>query len=103
MKQLLFFILLLTVFMTVEAQQDNKKSAFAFVFIRFNAGEDVYEIRMDTGQAAISKWASTMTDSSGKALNFVSPAAAFNYVVSSGWKFQEAIWATQSYLFKKDD
>jgi hypothetical protein len=103
MKQFLFFIVLLTGFITVEGQQDSKKSRFAFVFIRFNAGDDVYEIRMDTGQAAISKWASTMTDSSGKTLNFVSPAAALNYVVSSGWKLQETIWATQSYLFKKDD
>ena len=103
MKQLLFFILLLAAFATVKAQHDHTKSRFAFVYIRLNAGEDVYEIRMDSGQAPITRRASLMTDNSGKTINFVSPAAALNYVQSIGWKLQETIWATQSYLFKKDD
>ena len=103
MKQILFFIFLSVATINANAQHNNVKGRFAFVFIRFNAGADVYEIRMDSGQAPISKWTSTMTDSAGRALNFVSPAAALNYVENNGWKLQETIWATQSYLFRRDD
>jgi hypothetical protein len=104
MKQLLFFILFVIAFIRVEAQHDIKKSRFAFVSIPFNAGDGVYEIRIDSGQAPITRRASIMRDSAGKSLQFVSPAAALHYVESIGWKLQEVLHDTesQSYLFKKD-
>ena len=103
MKQLLFFIFFVMAFTRIEAQH-NSKSRFAFVSIPFNAGDDEYEIRIDSGQAPIARRASIMRDSAGKSLRFVSPAAALNYVESIGWKLQEVLHDTesQSYLFKKD-
>ena len=113
MKQLLFFIFFVTAFTRVEAQHDIKRSRFAFVSIPFNAGDDEYEIRIDSGQVPITRRASIMRDSTGKSLKFVSPAAALDYVESIGWKLQEALHDTeggpaggigtsQSYLFKRD-
>jgi len=111
MKQLLFFLFLLVVFIKVEAQDDIKKGKFALVSIRLDAGQGMYEIRIDTGQAPITKKASIMKDGSGNPILFVSPAAALNFFDGLGWKLQKVlndseapggIGSNHSFLFRKD-
>jgi hypothetical protein len=111
MKQLLLPILLSMTFTSVEAQQNNKKSRFAFVAIAYDARDEMYDIRIDSGQAPIKRTAPMMTDSFGQVIKFVSPASALNYVESAGWKLVEVIPNTEgsfslgtslAYLFKKD-
>ena len=116
MKHLLLLIFLSISFISIEAQQNSKKSRFAFVSIPFDARDKMYEVRIDSGQAPISKRGPTMTDNFGQVIKFVSPAAALNYVENAGWKLVEvlhdtegsagsgsgSIWTNLSYLFKKD-
>jgi len=117
MRQLLLLIFLSIAFKTVDAQLESRGSRFAFASISLNGGDQLYEIRIDSGQAAISRRGPIMTDSSGKALKFLSPAAALNYLESVGWKLEEVLHDTEgafgsgtgsvqtsiSYLFKRDD
>lgn len=103
MKQLLLLLVSSMTFITVQAQHESQRNRFAFVFTPFKAGDDMYQIRIDSGQAPIERKASIMKDSTGKSLQFVSPAAALNYMESIGWKLQKVLnEAGNSFLFKKD-
>jgi|SRR4030095_2512929 len=116
MKQLLFFICLSIAFMKLEAQQNSKKSRFAFVSVPFDANDGMYAIRIDSGQAPITRKGPIMTDSFGRSIKFVSPAGALNYLEGIGWTLAEVLHDTEgsyglgtgsvgttlSYLFKKD-
>ena len=115
MKHLLLLIFLSITFISVEAQTGLKKSRFAFISIPYDARDEMYQIRIDSGQAPITRRGPLMTDSFGQVIKFVSPAAALNYVESVGWKLVEvlqntegssslgtgAIGTTLSYLFRK--
>jgi hypothetical protein len=116
MKQLLLLILLSIAFISVEAQTGGKKSRFAFISIAYDGTDEMYYVRIDSGQAPISKKGPIMTDRFGQVIKFISPAAALNYVENGGWKLVEvlhntegssslgtgSIGTTLSYLFRKD-
>jgi hypothetical protein len=88
MKQFLLCIFLIAAFSNTEAQKDSTKSRFAFVSIYF---DDVYKIKIDSGQVAVTKKTSFVTDSSGNDLKFVSSGAALNYLGAKGWKLHTVL------------
>lgn len=116
MRQLLLLLPFSISFITAEAQSGIKKSRFAFVAIEYHARDDMYDIRIDSGQAPITRTGPLMTDSFGQVIKFVSSAAALNYLEAVGWKLVEvlpltgggssfgtgSIGTTLSYLFRKD-
>jgi hypothetical protein len=53
MKQLLPLLFLLIALSRVEAQSGIKKSRFAFVAIDYDARNEMYDARIDSGQAPI--------------------------------------------------
>jgi len=103
-------------FLIAGAQVGIKKSRFAFVAIGYDARDEMYDIRIDSGQAPITRTGPLMTDSFRQVIKFVSTAAALNYLENVGWKFVEvlpltgggssfgtgSIGTTLSYLFRKD-
>lgn len=114
MKTYLLFVVIITIFSKANAQQSESNERFAFISIYF---EDVYKIKIDSGQAAIAKKTPFVTDSAGNVLRFTSPAAALTFVGSKGWKFQAILFdidesysttgrmyiqTGHGYLFKKD-
>ena len=117
MKQLVLLVFLSIPFISVEAQTGIKKSRFAFISIPYDAKDEMYYMRIDTGQAPISRRGPIMTDNFGQVIKFVSPAGALNYVENGGWKLVEVLHNTEgssslgtgsisttlSYLFRRDD
>ena len=116
MKQLVLLGFLSIPFISVEAQTGIKKSRFAFVSIPYDAKDEMYYMRIDSGQAPITRTGPLMTDSFRQVIKFVSTAAALNYLENVGWKLVEvlpltgggssfgtgSIGTTLSYLFRKD-
>lgn len=114
MKPFLLLLLIVAGFLKADAQGSSNKERFAFVSIYF---DDVYKIKIDSGQAAITKKGPFLTDSTGNILKFVSVGAALNHIGGIGWKFQSVlhdidetystsgrmfIQTTYYYLFKKE-
>ncbi len=116
MRQLLLLIFVSMAFISVEAQTGLKKSRFAFVAISYDARDEMYSIKVDSGQAPITRTGPLMIDSFGQVIKFVSTAAALNYLDNVGWKLVEvlpltgggfgsgtgSIGTTLSYLFRRD-
>src|SRR5215831_5498626 len=90
MKHLLLFMSLSISFISIEAQQTSK-SRFAFVSITYDAKDEMYDIKIDSGQAPITRRGPLMTDSFGQVMKFVSDAAALNYLDNVGWKLLEVL------------
>jgi hypothetical protein len=72
MKQLVLLIFLSIAFISVEAQTEIKNSRFAFIAISYDARDEMYYIRVDSGQAPITRTGPIMIDTFGQARKFVS-------------------------------